>query len=324
MSKMSERRRFECGVRERGHRRFSRFHALVVAAIALCIALYGAYGVDADSGADLRDEVERLRAEAADARREAQDVESRLKAAIREKKAALQDVAKLEELVAELRSAKRTDVMEMAKNAAVETAKRAKAFARDAEPFIKNGVKRINPALKTALSRVKPALKTAHTRVKPALKKAHARMKPALKKAHAKIKPALKTAHARIKPALKKAHARVKPALKTSRTLLQRALSAHNARTKEAKRYLAPLRRQIKTNLMKIDAFKPYATDKNINLFFDVVMNLALAYVIHKFIGAMYRGVFGTKIKEVPKHVRSKSVEFRPASPETRVFAPRE
>ena len=71
-----------------------------------------------------------------------------------------------------------------------------------------------------------------------------------------------------------------------------------------------------------MDAVKAYATDRHINLFFEVTINLALAMIVHRVIGRMYRGVFGRTFKPVPRHVRSKSVELR--SPEsTRVFAPR-
>ena len=252
-------------------RRVARLPVLFAIICAVCSAFLvqcGALGMDtADDIATLRVDLERARAsvekfrsEADAAKRDKRDIEARLKAVMQEKKTAMEEIAQLEELVAELRSAKRSDVLDMAKNAAVGTVKRAKALARDAQPLIKDGV----------------------TKLKPALKKAGA----------------------------------------SSRNMLHHARRVHAAKIKDAKTYLAPLRRRIKAKMKTMDAVKAYATDRHINLFFEVTINLALALIVHRVIGRMYRGVFGRTFKPVPRHVRSKSVELR--SPEsTRVFAPR-
>jgi hypothetical protein len=123
------------------------------------------------------------------------------------------------------------------------------------------------------------------------------------------------------KPFIEEGVTQLKPALKRARisseNLLRKAIKTHKVKTDEAKKNLAPLRRKIKAKMKTIDAVKKYATDANINMFFDVVMNLMLAYVIQTLVTIMFRGVFGRKtLRPVPHHVRSKSVEFRPLSPE--------
>ena len=267
--------RGDVDARRRRGGRGARLRALV--ATLVCVACgafavkHGAFAMDAtDDIATLRMDVERarasaetFRAQADEAKRVKRDIEARLNAVTREKKAAMEEIAKLEEIVAELRSAKTSDVMDKAKRAAAGAAKRAEALARDAKPFIEDGVKKLKPALKKAGV--------------------------------------------------------------SSRNIVKHARKMHAAKIKDAKLYLTPLRRRIKAKMKTMDAVKAYATDKNINFFFEVVINLALAMIVHRFVGRLYRGLFGRTLKPVPRHVRSKSVEFRPLSPpeSTRVFAPR-
>jgi hypothetical protein len=77
-----------------------------------------------------------------------------------------------------------------------------------------------------------------------------------------------------------------------------------------------PTRRKIKTKMRQHEALRAYATDDNIERVAQILYTMLAAYFVQRAFGVVYRVIFRKRIHRAPRHVRSRSVEFRPLSPE--------
>jgi DNA repair exonuclease SbcCD ATPase subunit len=107
---------------------------------------------------------------------------------------------------------------------------------------------------------------------------------------------------------------RLGPTLRRARA---EGVKRYRKEIRRAQTKFGPYRRRIKEKMKTIDALKPYATDRHVNTAVQVVYTFFMAYVVQRALGVVYRLAFRRrKIRPVPRHVRSQSVEFRPLTPE--------
>ena len=115
------------------------------------------------------------------------------------------------------------------------------------------------------------------------------------------------------KPLIEDGMRKAAPALKNAG---ERAKRGYARQIRNVQSNLAPVRRKMKAKMKQIDLLKPYATDRHINNLFQATYTLILALCVHRALGVLYRFAFGRRSRSVPRHVRSKSVELRPLSPD--------
>ena len=115
------------------------------------------------------------------------------------------------------------------------------------------------------------------------------------------------------KPLIEDGMRKAAPALKNAG---ERAKRGYARQIRNVQSNLAPVRRKMKAKMKQIDLLKPYATDRHINTLFQATYTLILALCVHRTLGVLYRFAFGRRSRSVPRHVRSKSVELRPLSPD--------
>ena len=115
------------------------------------------------------------------------------------------------------------------------------------------------------------------------------------------------------KPLVEDGIERLGPTLRRARA---EGVKRYRKEIRRAQTKFGPYRRRIKEKMKKIDALKPYATDRHVNTAVQVAYTFFMAYVVQRALGVVYRLAFRRKIRPVPRHVRSQSVEFRPLSPE--------
>jgi hypothetical protein len=115
------------------------------------------------------------------------------------------------------------------------------------------------------------------------------------------------------KPLVEDGIERLGPTLRRART---EGVKRYRKEIRRAQTKFGPYRRQIKEKMKTIDALKPYATDRHVNTAVQVAYTLFMAYVVQRVLGIVYRLAFRRRIRPVPRHVRSQSVEFRPLTPE--------
>ena len=154
--------------------------------------------------------------------------------------------------------------------------------------------------------------KEASDRAKKLAKEA----KPLLERAARDAKPLLERAAREAKPLLERAAREAKP------TLARAGKSAKIAYEKEIRRMKkvwSPLRRNLKAKMRRNEHLKAYATDDNIEYAFQMGYTLFLAWAVMRVVGVINRLAFRRRaVQRVPRHVRAKSVELRPLSPDPR------
>lgn len=85
------------------------------------------------------------------------------------------------------------------------------------------------------------------------------------------------------------------------------------------KKVWSPLRRKLKAVMRRNEHLKAYATDDNIEYAFQMGYTLFLAWAVTRVVGIISRLTFRRRaVQRVPRHVRAKSVELRPLSPDPR------